>query len=166
MKKSFRNIALSALITIGGFTAITYTSCTKDECKDVVCNNGGTCVSGNCSCPTGYEGSNCSTFSRDKILGVYTGSETCTIGTDNYTITLSSNSDNVKLTLTNLYNQNFTAICTMTGATTFNFSGTQGTGGTTTTFTGTGSVSGSQLTVTYTISSTGASNACTFIGSR
>ena len=72
MKKSFRNIALSALITIGGFSAITYTSCTKDECKDVVCQNGGTCVSGNCSCPTGYEGSNCQSLSTAKFIKTWT----------------------------------------------------------------------------------------------
>ena len=158
----FKNIALSAMLTIGAFSAVTYTACTKDECEDVVCNNGGTCISGSCSCPSGYEGNQCETQSRDKFIGTYTGTETCTIGTDNYTITLAPNSDGIKLTMTNLYNDNITAICTMTGTNTFTFNGTQSGA----TYTGTGSLAGNSLTVDYTISDGTLSNSCTFIGQR
>ena len=66
--KSIRNIAFSALFTLGAFSAITYTSCNKDECKDVVCQNGGTCLEGACSCATGYEGTNCETAQRAKFI--------------------------------------------------------------------------------------------------
>lgn len=78
--KSIRNIAFAALMTIGAFSAITYTACNKDECKDVVCNNGGTCVDGTCSCPTGYEGTTCQTKSVDKFIGTWTATETCSGG--------------------------------------------------------------------------------------
>lgn len=161
--KSIRNAAFTALLTIGAFSAITYTSCNKDECKDVVCQNGGTCVSGTCTCPTGYEGTNCEILSRDKFVGKYVGTEICTIGTDSYTMELSKNSDNLKITLTNLYNQQFTAICNMTSKTTFSFSGSQGSA----TFSGTGELTGtSNLKVTYTITTGVTTNSCTFNGTK
>src|SRR4051812_28730932 len=111
--KSIKHIALGALLTISAFCAVLYTSCNKDKCKDVTCQNGGTCSDGNCTCVTGYEGTNCETKSRDKFVGTYAGSEICSVGTDAYSITLAANSDALKLTYTNLYNQNFTAVCSM-----------------------------------------------------
>jgi len=75
--KSIRNIAFSALLTLGAFSTITYTSCNKDECKDVVCNNGGTCDenTGNCLCATGYEGETCSEEVRAKFVKTWTASD-------------------------------------------------------------------------------------------
>ena len=160
--KSIRNIAFSALLTFGAFSAITYTACNKDECKDVVCQNGGTCSEGNCTCPTGFEGTNCETLSRDKMLGTYLGTEVCDLGTDNYSITLSANSDKIKITLINLYNDAITAVCTMTGANTFTFNGTQSGA----TFTGTGTYASSTLTVEYTLTDGAIANSCTFTGSK
>ena len=32
-----------------------------DPCANTVCLNGGTCVDGSCSCPTGYSGADCGT---------------------------------------------------------------------------------------------------------
>jgi hypothetical protein len=67
-----KNIFFSVALTLGAFTAITYTACNKDECKDVVCQNGGTCVSGACSCPSGYEGTNCETLWTTKFIKTWT----------------------------------------------------------------------------------------------
>lgn len=92
--KSIRNLAFSALLTIGAFTAITYTACNKDECKDVVCNNGGTCAAGVCVCPTGYEGTSCDTKVRDRFVGKWTGSDVCGLGTYNITLNISASSTN------------------------------------------------------------------------
>lgn len=157
-----KNIAFSALLAIGAFSVVTYTSCNKDECKDVVCLNGGNCVSGTCQCPTGYEGSTCEVLTRDKFIGTYVGTETCSIGSDNYTMTVTTNSNNIMITLTNLYNQGFTALGTVSGANTFTLSGSQGT----TSYTGTGTLNGNQITVQYSITSPIANNTCTFIGAR
>ena len=157
-----KNIAFSALLAIGSFSAVFYTSCNKDECKDVVCNNGGTCVSGSCSCPVGFEGTSCEILTRDKFTGTYVGTETCSIGSDAYTITITTNSNNIMVTLTNLYNQGFTAMGTVTGANTFSLSGSQGT----TSYTGTGTLNTNQLTLQYTITSPLANNTCTFIGNK
>ena len=73
--KSIKNIALSAFLTVSAFGAVLYTSCTKDECKDVVCQNGGTCSEGTCTCSTGYEGTNCETASRTKFIKTWTASD-------------------------------------------------------------------------------------------
>lgn len=160
--KSFKQIALSAFLTISAFGAVVYTSCNKDECKDVVCQNGGTCSEGKCTCPTGYDGTNCETKSRDKFVGVYTGNEICTVGTDSYTMTLSANSDAIKLTMTNLYNDNITATCSMVAVDSFSFSGSQGGA----TFNGTGRLVTNTLTVRYTLTNGATSNSCVFTGTK
>jgi hypothetical protein len=97
-----KNIAFTVLLSLGAFSTVTYTACNKDECKDVVCNNGGTCVGGTCSCPTGYEGSTCLTKTRDKFVGSWSGQDVCGSGT--YTITLTvaaSTSSDVTAIVTN-----------------------------------------------------------------
>lgn len=71
--KSVKHIALSALLTVGAFGTVLYTSCTKDECKDVVCQNGGTCSEGKCTCPTGVGGTNCGTIFRTTYANTYVG---------------------------------------------------------------------------------------------
>lgn len=73
--KSIRNIAFSALLSIGAFTTVTYVACNPDPCKDVVCSNGGTCVSGNCDCATGYEGTTCQTEVRSKFVDTWTAAD-------------------------------------------------------------------------------------------
>lgn len=96
-----KNIAFSTLLAIGAFSAVTYTSCSKDDCEDVVCNNGGTCVGGSCACATGYEGSTCDTKTRDKFVGTWAGSDVCTSGTYTITLTIGSSSDDVSALVSN-----------------------------------------------------------------
>lgn len=64
-------LATGIFMTIA--TAVTYTSCTHDSCKAVMCRNGGTCADEFCRCPHGYEGSQCEIISRNKFLGTYEG---------------------------------------------------------------------------------------------
>ncbi|HYD21017.1 MAG TPA: hypothetical protein VEB40_06035 [Flavipsychrobacter sp.] len=72
---------LAAAIAIFSFITVVYTSCTPDKCKDVVCQNGGTCGEGNCTCPTGFSGTLCATNDATKFLGTWTGSTNCGSGT-------------------------------------------------------------------------------------
>jgi hypothetical protein len=46
-------------ITLIAFSTLFF-GCQKDLCDSVVCLNGGTCANGQCNCPTGYTGSDCS----------------------------------------------------------------------------------------------------------
>jgi hypothetical protein len=73
--KNLKSILLAGFLTVGAFSSAVFTSCNPDACKDVVCQNGGTCTDGTCACPTGFEGSNCETLSRAKFLGTYSGNE-------------------------------------------------------------------------------------------
>ena len=144
MKKA-RLILSASLLTVGTFAAITFTSCSKDEV-----------------CPVGYTGKDCKTLVRDQFIGVYVGTEQCTIGTDQYTVTIVANSDNVKVTMTNIYNDNYTAIGTVTGDNTISFSGSQSGA----TFSVTGTIAGTQLTLDYTVSDALSSNTCKFVGTK
>jgi len=76
--KKFKQIALSAFLTVSAFGAVLYTSCNPDECKDVVCQNGGTCNAGTCTCPTGVGGDKCETIYRTTYVNTYKGN-----GSDN-----------------------------------------------------------------------------------
>jgi hypothetical protein len=97
--KSVKQIALGAFLTISAFSAVLYTSCSKDACKDVVCNNGGTCSGGNCTCPTGWLGTHCETRA---FIGSWNGSDACSAGGPyTVTITLASSSDSSKILITN-----------------------------------------------------------------
>ncbi len=146
--KAFKNAAFTALLTMGVFSTALYTSCSKDDCKDVVCNNGGTCVSGTCSCPSGYEGSTCQTASASKITGTYTSSETCQppVAGGNWSSTLTQSSgDATKIIISNFGDSgsNVTGKVSGTGITLDN---TQ-IGGQT--VSGSGTVNGNIVTITY-----------------
>lgn len=165
--KSARNIIFSALLTIGAFGAVTYTACKKDECKDVVCNNGGTCSSGKCVCATGYEGDKCETKFNAKYVGTWSVTETCGTATSTpYQVTITADaSDPTKVLVSNLGNYN----CTVGG--TINFNGTVNTANSSqltindnkcgTQMNATGSISNGKLTFTYTATYTGGSDNCT-----
>ena len=74
--KNSKSILLTAVITAILFGAIVFNSCSKSNnnnatptnlCANIACQNGGTCASGVCSCPTGYTGTLCQTLSTTSI---------------------------------------------------------------------------------------------------
>lgn len=116
------------------------------------------------TCDEGFEGDKCDTEIREKFIGQFQGQETCTAGTDSYTLTVSkSSSDVLKVTVNNVYNQGFTATATVDGST---FTITNQNVGGTVTVQGTGTLTGNNLSFQYTIADGGTSNTCTFTGSK
>jgi len=108
MKARLKLIILSALGTVAAFSAITYSSCTPDKCKAIVCAYGGVCTDGACSCQTGYEGVQCESVSRDKFIGRWNVTETSTLnpGTHNYSVSLEAASAGITdIKISNFYNQ-------------------------------------------------------------
>lgn len=141
MKKLFKTFAAVALIGSISFLS----SCDK-------------------VCDEGYEGDDCKTQIRAKFLGAWQGPETCTVGTDNYTLTIASSSTDVlKITLTNIYGSAFVASATVSGS---NFTVANQNVGASVTVQGSGSVNGNALTFTYTIADGSTSNTCTFNGTK
>lgn len=161
--KNLKSILLAGFLTVGAFSTAVFTSCNPDACKDVVCQNGGNCTDGTCSCPSGFEGSNCEILSRTKFLGTYSGNETCTIGNDTYSIQCTAHSDSTKFNIINLYNQSFTAIST---ADKNAFTIPSQSVGANVTVTGSGTITGNSITITYTITDLATSNTCTYTGTK
>jgi hypothetical protein len=159
--KSFKQIALSAFITISAFGAVLYTSCNKDECKDVVCQNGGTCSGGTCTCPTGVGGTNCETIFRTTYANSYVGNgsdnDTPPSTYTNFKVTLSATgTDLTKMEMVmkdNVGNAIFTAPVTLsdikTTGSVFTITSTSADGYT---YTGSGNVTGTNIS-TLTINS-------------
>lgn len=58
------------------FGIVTYSSCIKDQCGDIICYNGGVCVAGKCSCPLLYEGANCNLPWTQKFSGAWNADDT------------------------------------------------------------------------------------------
>lgn len=154
-----------------GATTVMISSCAKDDpCKDVKCGDHGQCAEGVCICDVGYEkdsNGECNTESRAKFLGSYLGAETCTVGTDNYTIGVTASGNGVeKVVLTNVYNQNVTLTASVSGNSLTIASQTLSVNGSMYTFSGSGTYSAgtpATLTITYSIQGT-PSNSCTFNG--
>ncbi|MCB0794696.1 MAG: hypothetical protein KDB88_08165, partial [Flavobacteriales bacterium] len=134
------------------------TGCKKDDpCDDVVCQNGGSCNDGSCSCATGYEGSTCGTEVRAKFIGSYTGNLTCggQSGTVNMTITNSS----AGVTSVVFNDGVDTWIGTVSGSSVTIATQTIGGG---TTISGSGQLSGLILTLNINLSGT----TCTYSGTK
>ena len=74
--KLIKQIAFGAMLTISAFCAVVYSSCNKDKCKDVSCDNSGVCSGGNCTCPIGVTGTNCETVYRADYAHTYRGNGT------------------------------------------------------------------------------------------
>jgi hypothetical protein len=65
--KNFKMFTVAALMAFATISVV-FTSCNPDACKDVVCNNGGVCNDGSCTCEAGYEGLTCDDLSKTKFI--------------------------------------------------------------------------------------------------
>ena len=75
--KFWKPVLLTTLLFSAFATVIIATSCEKNPCNNVSCDNGGSCNNGVCRCPTGYENTQCQTKSVTRYLGTYAGYTTC-----------------------------------------------------------------------------------------
>ena len=74
--KQTKIILLTVITSLCAFIAIIYSSCSKDKCKGVSCQNGvKSCIDGTCQCPAGYAGNFCElssiTFRNDTYTPIY-----------------------------------------------------------------------------------------------
>lgn len=100
-----KNKILSFLATAALGTTLFFASCKEDKCKDVTCNNGGTCIDGSCECATGYEGTKCETAANLKWAGNPYAVVSCQTP-PNYNTSITASSDVSKIIITNIANLN------------------------------------------------------------
>ncbi len=108
MNARFKTIILSTLGAVACLYAITQSSCTTDKCKAIACAYGGVCKEGVCICPSGYEGIQCETVTRDKFVGTWTVTEQGTLtGNNIYTVSIEPSYDSAitGITIKNFYNR-------------------------------------------------------------
>ncbi len=151
------------LMTLGVTAGIaSMNSCTEDKCKDVVCQNAGTCAEGVCTCAAGYEGTNCETEERTKFLGTYS----CTVSYSDGSsadsgvpliITSASNIEKVTFTFGG------TVFTAMVDGSTMTLDPATASGST---YTGSGSVTGSQLSASITETAAAGTLVYTITGSK
>lgn len=81
MKKSVKLILLSAIGAVSVFSTVFLSSCKRDKCKTVACQNGSSCDSetGGCECAPGFEGSMCEVVTQNKYVGTWNVDEKGTI---------------------------------------------------------------------------------------
>jgi hypothetical protein len=151
--KALRMLGLAMAL----FGAMTVSSCKKDPCKKVTCQNGGVCQDGNCKCNLPWEGSRCEVDARDKFVGSWRGTINCggSPREMTFSITKSSTTPNRILIDNEIYGE-------LTSSSTFDIPNqTFDMDGTATTISGRGNLNGNQLTLTYVLTIQGAAITCT-----
>jgi hypothetical protein len=83
----YKRSIVTAVLTIIAFALTFVISCTSKEpvlngnfinpCDGVACYNGGTCISGKCNCPEGYEGVDCKNIWNQRFNANYIANDAC-----------------------------------------------------------------------------------------
>ncbi|MFQ5335084.1 MAG: calcium-binding EGF-like domain-containing protein [Flavobacteriales bacterium] len=163
MKKTVFQIMTGTMMLAG--ILFTSNSC-KNLCKDVECQNGGTCVEddGSCDCSgTGYEGTNCETEERAKFLGSWSVTDNCSSsGSASYTSTISKSSTGItKVLISNFWDAFANNVEGTISGSDIDVS-LQEPDGDGWTVSGSGTISGTQISWSYTVADpTGQADNCT-----
>lgn len=132
--------------------------CKKDPCKNVTCQNGGTCNDGKCACSLPWEGSRCEIDARDKFVGSWSGTENCGGSVQN--VAFSINKSQVEAVSIVIENQ---IKGKLTSSTTFEVPSQQITsGGQAITISGNGNLNGNTLTLNLTYTINGQATTCVY----
>ncbi len=151
--KKMKMYLMTAMLGVASLSMV-FTSCNTDECKDVVCENGGTCNAddGSCTCPIGFEGTNCETYSTTKFAGNYSCTDVCTTGSGTYAASMSLSSNQSSLIITNVGNLGATATATATAdGNNFTIARQTVSGTTSTEIEGSGAYNSGVITGSYTV---------------
>lgn len=145
-------------LILGLSTAMVFTACKKDDpCDNVVCQNGGSCNDGSCSCATGFEGSTCGTEVRAKFIGSYNGNFACPGNNSTVNMTISNSAQGITSVV---FSDGFdTWIGTVNGSSVAIATQTISGG---TTISGSGQLAGNILTLNLNLSGT----ICTYSGTK
>ncbi len=164
--KPIRNILLTALLTIVGFSSLIYTACHKDKCVNMTCLNLGRCDNGICTCPAGFEGLRCDTLSRNKFIYRFNGGDSCHVPVkfSQYHITFVTNTAKpTEMVMKNfLNNQDDSAFCTIWATDSFSFEGSNNS----TTYNGIGKLYHDTLKMHYNVYFDTTNYSCVYTGGR
>jgi hypothetical protein len=164
--KALRNTLITALITLGLFSTVTYLACKKDRCNNVACLNGGSCDDGSCTCPTGFEGNRCQTPSRDKFIANFNGADSCTVkGFAGYHIRFLKpvSGNKTQMSMFGILNSDGdSALCTMESTDSFIFNGNNNA----TTYRGSGVIRNDSLHMVFHVLSDTTNYDCQYNGLR
>ena len=175
--KLIKQIAFGAMLTFSAFCAVIYSSCSKDKCKDVSCQNDGVCSGGTCTCPIGVTGTNCETEYRTSYANNYKGNVTYTdtSGTftlNNYHLVFSNSTDTLYNQMTMSFNDDVNVTIVSLPIILSNFSttssvitiasATRNVGGVNYVYSGTGTISGSLTTLVLTETPTAGGSATVY----
>lgn len=142
--------------------AVLTPSC-DDPCDAVNCQNGSTCVEGDCLCPDGVGGTECETIFRDALLGTHSANEVCGFGNDAYDVTVSSGASTNGLEIieiSNVYLNGIVVTAEMTSANAFSYISSTTTDGITITA-ASGTITGTTVTMTFTVTDGTTTDSCT-----
>lgn len=105
MKTPTKSLFVSAVLALTTIFSVAYFSCNRDKCKTIVCANHGVCNYGVCVCPSGFQGTNCETVSRQKFLGNWLVFEKGTItNAAQYPISIEPSNNVTDVVIKNFYN--------------------------------------------------------------
>jgi hypothetical protein len=155
-----RKLILSVTsIVFGIFLLI---NCSKDACKELICQNNGICNEGVCDCTTYYDGKNCEKEVRENYYGSYPGIATAGGQASNRTFVVSKHSGGIhKFWLDSKID------CNLTSATDFKIPSQEyEDNGLTYQIEGSGKFDGNQLTATVEMSYQGQPYTMIFVGKK